>query len=250
MTSTSIATLGGVVVVTQVIPQDEKAIPLQTPATAPQAPPPATKAPPPSPAKMNDMTRTFLRGEPLGLGVVQISVGLLCILFSLTAAYSPILMVHAPLCLAVAFVVSGSLAVAAARRTSVTLVWASLVWNLISVVLGLVGVAYVCWLLADRPPSERFCGTKTVGQFVSTNYECINTIWILNVCVYGLLGLVLVLLVLQVCVAVTVCVFSGKAIRRRDRRPPITVEVHDGSALLSGAASQLGSDVDLLDSED
>ncbi|XP_044062767.1 membrane-spanning 4-domains subfamily A member 4D isoform X2 [Siniperca chuatsi] len=191
MTSTSIATLGGVVVVTQVIPQDEKAIPLQTPATAPQAPPPATKAPPPSPAKMNDMTRTFLRGEPLGLGVVQISVGLLCILFSLTAAYSPILMVHAPLCLAVAFVVSGSLAVAAARRTSVTLV-----------------------------------------------------------CVYGLLGLVLVLLVLQVCVAVTVCVFSGKAIRRRDRRPPITVEVHDGSALLSGAASQLGSDVDLLDSED
>lgn len=41
--------------------------------------------------------------------------------------------------------------------------------------------------------------------------------------VYGSLGLLLVLLVLEVCVAVTVCVFSGKAIRRRGRHAPVTV---------------------------
>lgn len=39
--------------------------------------------------------------------------------------------------------------------------------------------------------------------------------WMFQVSVYGPLGLLLVLLVLQVCVAVTVCVFSGKAFRRR-----------------------------------
>ncbi|XP_070768257.1 membrane-spanning 4-domains subfamily A member 4A [Enoplosus armatus] len=252
MTSTSITTVGGLVVVTQVIPQDDNHIQLQTAATSPQAPPPATKAPPTHPAKMDDMAAAFLRGEPLGLGVVQIFIGLLCILFSLTAVYSPTLIGHAPLCLAVTFVVSGSLAVAAARRTSVRLVWASLVWHLISVVFGLAGVAYLCWLLAAGPPSERFCGSHTLGGFMSTDEQkttCINKMWMLNVSVYGLLGLLLVLLVLQVCVAVTVCVFSGKAIRRRGRHVPIMVDVHNGSALLSGAASELGSDVALLDSD-
>ncbi|XP_051255359.1 membrane-spanning 4-domains subfamily A member 4A [Dicentrarchus labrax] len=247
MTSTSITKIGGVVVVTQVIPQDETSIPLQAPPSTTQAPPPVPRAPSSAPAKMDDMTAAFLRGQPQVLGVVQIFIGVLCILFSLTAAYSQILMVHAPLCLAVTFVVSGSLALAAVRRTSVCLVLASLVWNLISVVVGLGGVAYLCWLLADRPPSERFCDAETVGRFVLTDkekIECISKMWMMNASVYGPLGLLLVLLVLQVCAAVTVCVFSGKSLRRRDRYTPIVVEVEDGSA-----ASAHDSDVALLGSE-
>lgn len=69
MTSTSVTKIGGVVVVTQVIPQDEGSIPLQSAAPATWAPPRATQAPPSVPTKMNDMTAAFLRGEPQGLGV-------------------------------------------------------------------------------------------------------------------------------------------------------------------------------------
>lgn len=80
---------------------------------------------------------------------VQIIVGVLCILFSLRAAYSPLLVLHAPLCLTVTvsilhiqvvklwlvvlpassllspyaqFVVSGSLTLATLKKTSVSLV--------------------------------------------------------------------------------------------------------------------------------
>lgn len=69
MTSTSITTVGGVVVVTQVIPKDENTVPLQEVANATQAPPQDPKAPPTAPAKMDDMTAAFLRGGPQGLGV-------------------------------------------------------------------------------------------------------------------------------------------------------------------------------------
>lgn len=235
-------------VVTQVIPQDETSIPLQTAATATQQAPPTTTT-----SKMDDMTTVFPRGEPQALGVVQIFIGLLCIVFSVTGALSPILILHTPFCLAVSFVVSGSLAVVAARQTSVRLVWASLVSNLISVLLGLGGVAYLCWLLADRPLSKRFCDNETFGGFVPTDQqqlECRRHMQRLDVGVYGALGLLLVLLVLQVCVSFTTCVFSGRDLQRRDHYVPIMVEVDDGSALLSGAASELGSDDALLDSKE
>ncbi|XP_070822662.1 membrane-spanning 4-domains subfamily A member 4A [Chaetodon trifascialis] len=254
---TSITKIGGVVVVTQVISQDEASIPLQS-ATATQAPPsvaqttPKVTQAPPATAKVDDMTAAFLRGEPRSLGVVQIFIGLLCSLFSLTAVFSEMLIVHAPLSLAVSFVVSGSLAVAAARRTSVRLVWVCLLWNVVSVLLGLAGVAYVCWLLADRSPAERFCDDEPWGGVVPTAEEsarCRSKMWMLDVSVYGPLGVLLVLLALQVCVTVTICVFSGKAIRRCDRYTPIMVEVDDSSALLGGAASAHSSDVPLLDSD-
>ncbi|XP_042345982.1 high affinity immunoglobulin epsilon receptor subunit beta-like [Plectropomus leopardus] len=187
-TSTSITKVGGVVIVTQVIPQDEGGIRLQSSpssAVTVQAPPPPPQAPPTaSPTKMDDMTAIFLRGQPHGLGVVQIFIGLLCVLFSLTAVFSPILIFHAPFCIGVTFVVSGSLAVAAGRRTSVNLVWATLVWNVIGVVVGLLAVAYVCWLLADRPASQRFCDPETFTDYVPTDRQvqrCISTLYILDV---------------------------------------------------------------------
>lgn len=63
-------------------------------------------------------------------------------------------------------------------------VCAALVWNLMSAVVGLGGVAYVCWLLADRPPRERFCFTDTWGEGVPTEEEkikCYNQMQLLNV---------------------------------------------------------------------
>lgn len=254
MTSTSVTTIGGVVVVTQVLAKDEKSIPLQAAdGTTPQAPPPAATTPP-SPTKVDDVTATFLRAGPLQLGIVQISIGLLCGLFGVTAAFSPALVAHAPFSLTVVFVVSGSLAVAAARRTSVGLLWASLLSHILSASIALAGVTYVCWLLAVRQPSDPICGTTTnldprfrapnlpglnpdYGSPDDISFRCYQKLWAMNTTVFGLLGLLLVLQVLQVCVAVTVCVFSGKAIRRHDHYSPIMAFVDHRS------------DVALLDSD-
>ncbi|KAF1388557.1 hypothetical protein PFLUV_G00091510 [Perca fluviatilis] len=226
-------------VVTQVFPKGEA-----PPPSTKQAPPPSTKQAPPPASKMDDMTATFLRGAPHVLGVVQIFIGLLCLLFSLTAVFSPVLILHAPLCVAAIFVVSGSLAVAAARRTSVALVRACVAWSVLSVAVGLGGVAYLCWLLADSPPPSRhLCDPDAFDPSTLQLLNCYNQLRVLDVSVYGPLGALLVLLVLQVCVVVTVCVFSCRALARRHSSAPIMVEVGDCSALLSG------SDVSLLGSE-
>ncbi|XP_078101231.1 membrane-spanning 4-domains subfamily A member 4A-like [Sander vitreus] len=251
MTSTSITTVGEVTVITQVFPKGKAIATKQAPPpSTEQAPPPSIKqAPPPDPAsKMDDMTAAFLRGAPHVLGVLQIFIGLLCLLFSLTAVFSPVLILHAPLCLCAIFVISGSLTVVAGRRSSVGLVRACLVWNLLSVAVGLVGVAYLSWLLADGPPSQRLCDPDNFSGYDPSEQQilnCIERLRVLDVSVSGPLGALLVLLVLQVCVVATVCVFSCRALGRRHSSAAIMVEVGDRGALLSRS----GSDVSLLGSE-
>lgn len=71
MASTSVTRIGGVMVVTQVIPQDEGSIQLQNPAStiessAGSAP---TPTPAPPPAKMDTMKPTLMQGDPQCLGV-------------------------------------------------------------------------------------------------------------------------------------------------------------------------------------
>lgn len=58
-------------------------------------------------------------------------------------------------------------------------VWATLVWNLISVVVGMMGVAYVCWLLADRLAAVPFCEKWGEGQ--QATRECMMHQRLLNV---------------------------------------------------------------------
>lgn len=248
MASTSVTTIGGVVVVTQVIPKNEASIPLQNAGrTTTPAPPPPTKTPP-SPVKMDDMTTTFMRGQPHALGVVQIIIGLLCILFSLTAACSWGMIAYSPFALGAIFVVSGSVSVAAGRQTSITLVWGSLVSNIVSVLIGLAGVSYTCWLLVECPPSYRFCDYRSFSQFAETEHlrsRCSQKLWMLDIVLYGIISLFLVLLVLQTCVTIVVCVFSAKAIRLH--KPCVMVDHDDRRGLLTAAALEHNSDDALLD---
>ncbi|XP_075322651.1 uncharacterized protein LOC142380621 [Odontesthes bonariensis] len=237
MTPTSVTSVGGVVIVTRVIPKDDSSVLLQTPSD--KAPPPAAKAPP---TKEDSKAAAFLRAEPQGLGVAQIFIGLLFVLLSLTAIFSPTLIHFAPLGLAVVFVASGSLAVASGRRTSVALVWASLLSNVLSILLGLAGLTYIGLLFAAELPSVLICGPRTVSDY---RYgSCSYRLQDLDRIHFGLLGLGLVLLVLQVCVSVGVCVFSGKVIRKHRRSSPITVVADDGT-LLCAAGSELDGMGDL-----
>nr|XP_057909301.1 high affinity immunoglobulin epsilon receptor subunit beta-like [Doryrhamphus excisus] len=213
MASSSITTVGGLMIVTQVIPQDETSIPLQTPGNrVAQAPPPA------SPTNMAEASKTKVPGVLSGLGAVQVVIGVLCVLFSLIPAFLPFLMLHVAFCGGVAFVVSGCLAVAARTRTAVTSMWACLVSNGISVLLSLMGVAYLSWLLRTVHPSEEICGS-TDGE----NW-CVSRLWVLDMVLAGLNGLFLVLLILQTCVAIAACVFAAIGIKQHRCYTPITIE--------------------------
>lgn len=252
MVYTSITTAGGVVVVTQVFPQGEEekaAVPgsnaAPPPAPAGQAAPAVPAAPP---SKLSDMTGAFLRGEPQALGIVQIFVGLMCVFLSLTALVSPTLIVHAPLCLGLAFVLSGSLAVAARRGTAVPLIRATLSCSLLSVLLALLAAAYLCWLIATRSGSEDFC-REPPANFDTDNFRtCYFMVRRLNMVLDGLRGLVLVLLVLEVCVAVSLSVFSARALSRRGGSAPRMVAVESCGAPTASPSSLYDSDVALLDS--
>lgn len=81
MASTSITTIGGVMVVTQVIPKDDGSIQLQNASSSTAPAPPPVKKTTPIPVKMNDITVAFMRGQPHALGV---SVWTLTIIFIAT----------------------------------------------------------------------------------------------------------------------------------------------------------------------
>lgn len=72
MASTSVTRIGGVMVVTQVIPREESSIQLQYPGPTTLTPVQATTptpAPAPTPAKTDGMKPSLLQGEPQCLGV-------------------------------------------------------------------------------------------------------------------------------------------------------------------------------------
>ncbi|XP_029928291.1 membrane-spanning 4-domains subfamily A member 4A [Myripristis murdjan] len=231
MAYTSITTAGGVVVVTQVFPQgDEEKVPILDPSAAPLLAPsgPARPTPPTAPAKPPNMTATFLKGEPQALGIVQIFVGLMCVLFSLTALVSHHQMVHAPLAAGLAFVVSGSVAVAARRGTAVGLIWATLTCSVVSTLLAVAAAAYLCTLMATRAGQEELCGD--VMSKSRMRRDCDSMQWRLNRVMDGLRGLILALLALQICVAVSLSVFSSRALSRRGSSAPDTVAVESCDA--------------------
>ncbi|XP_075994516.1 uncharacterized protein LOC142989039 [Genypterus blacodes] len=246
MASTSITTVGGVVIVTHVLPQDQTSVALQS--VGKPSPPSAALAPPPpgpaSPSKLSHTTSSK-RAELQGLGIVQVAVGLLCVVFSLTSIGSSFLIVHAPLCAGVAFVLSGSLSVALSRRSSVPLVSVTLASSVLSVLLSLMGVAYLCWLLAYRPASQIFCGIRDFDQYRNASEvgrNCVQMVWSLNLVLDGLRGFLLLLVFLQLCVSFATCVLSVKV---RGRHASITVSGGDVSPLSASC-----SDVALLDSVD
>ncbi|CAL9706072.1 unnamed protein product [Knipowitschia caucasica] len=204
MASASITRVGGVIVVTQVIPQSEQnAVLLEAP------PPDVTQAPPSPREKMDKMAAEFHRGEPLIMGVFQLVLGLVFVLFSLTAAVHKTLLMHIPASSCVLFVFAGFVTLKAAKTTTPFHVRLAAGWSVLSSLLCVVGVAYVSWLLSWPRPSERLCEGLDYDKCFQTG------LWMLDVLVPALLVCVMVLLLLQFSFSVTVSTFSIRAARQR-----------------------------------
>ncbi|XP_077383773.1 uncharacterized protein LOC144022660 [Festucalex cinctus] len=229
--SSTVTNVGGMLIVTQVIPQDAAgdigAVPQQAaelaPPAQPQAPPPASPS-----AKKDAGNAACQEGEFPGLGVVQVVIGSLCVLFSLTAI-SRFLLVHVVFCGGAWFVVSGWLAMASRKRTSVKMMWACLWANAASILLSLGGAAYLIWLLATRWPSRNVCGEQLPGEDDAWS-RCLSSLYYLNGVVQGLRGLFLALLLVQAGVCAALCVLSARAVRTRYRYAPISLKRDPTSA--------------------
>ncbi|CAL9706073.1 unnamed protein product [Knipowitschia caucasica] len=177
MASASITRVGGVIVVTQVIPQSEQnAVLLEAP------PPDVTQAPPSPREKMDKMAAEFHRGEPLIMGVFQLVLGLVFVLFSLTAAVHKTLLMHIPASSCVLFVFAGFVTLKAAKTTTPFHVRLAAGWSVLSSLLCVVGVAYVSWLLSWPRPSERLCEGLDYDKCFQTG------LWMLDVLVPALLS--------------------------------------------------------------
>ncbi|XP_037130910.1 uncharacterized protein LOC119136467 [Syngnathus acus] len=210
--SSSVTSVGGILIITRVVRQDGGNA-LQRDA----APAPPAHA---GPAEKDPGDADHQRRELQGLGVVQVAVGLLCVLFSLTAI-SHFLVAHVVFCGGVWFVACGWVTMGARRRTSATLMRVCLWSNAVAILLSLGGVAYLSWLLATRWPSTDVCGLRPDNQYEAWS-RCVASLRLLNILVQGLRGLFLLLLLLQAAVCAAICVLTAKAIKTGSRYAPIT----------------------------
>nr|XP_005998395.1 PREDICTED: membrane-spanning 4-domains subfamily A member 4A-like isoform X2 [Latimeria chalumnae] len=146
MTST-VSTAGGMVVISQVIPQGDLANIQATAASVAN-----------SNFRVTEHLQKFLKGEPKALGATQIMTGIITIILGIIRLKAPscsvLVMLMAPFWSGISFIISGSLSVASANKPKVTLVKATLGMNIISAVFA--GITIILYSI-DLAFEWRYC---------------------------------------------------------------------------------------------
>ncbi|XP_038620706.1 membrane-spanning 4-domains subfamily A member 4A-like isoform X2 [Tachyglossus aculeatus] len=141
----------------------------------------------------NGTLQKFLKGEPKVLGAFQILIALVtfsCGIIMITSSYLPYeLLSGYSLCGSIFFIISGTLSIAAEKKTHKMLVQGSLAMNIISIIFSGSGIIVVSICLAIRP--------------YSMHHESF---------IYGLFSVELILTILEFCITMSLSVYGCKAV--------------------------------------
>ncbi|KAK2902668.1 hypothetical protein Q8A67_007381 [Cirrhinus molitorella] len=194
MASSMTTEANGVRVVTHIIPLEEN------------TDSPDLKSSSVEPEKLSAKTRMFLKGGPLTLGLLQVFTGVVVMTLCTITVIVDMLNIETVMCLGLPFVISGFVAIAAHKRCTTSRIKATLAMSVICALLAAAGIGYFSWELSHRP--ER---SPCTGDY---DWSCWSMTRIFNSLVDGLRGLLLVLCFLEMCVCITLSVFSAKAIQQ------------------------------------
>ncbi|XP_060777835.1 membrane-spanning 4-domains subfamily A member 4A [Neoarius graeffei] len=189
----------GVRVVTQIIPMVTP-----EPAQIPSDNKDKTKVP-----DVPYMTRMFLKGEPVALGIVQILIGIIMMPLGAVTWFTQTLYGEIPLSLGLSFIFSGAVTLGAHKGTHLPLIKSTIAMNIISALLAVSGICYFCFALTIQLKLNECI--KQDDDYWYNYYDCISKGYWLKDSVLGIKVMLLVLSVLEVCVCTTTIVFSCKA---------------------------------------
>ncbi|XP_026574551.1 membrane-spanning 4-domains subfamily A member 4A-like [Pseudonaja textilis] len=158
--------------------------------------------------------KKFYQGEPLALGITQIFIGIIGIIFGILLnvieghlfVYSQIMM---PYWSGILYIISGSLAVAAARNPKIPLVQGTLAMNVISAITAGIGIIFLSFTISF----SRYHFMYLCYQFGNESEEtsCHNdTIYIIE----GILAVLIVFTILEFCIAISLASFGCKMLCR------------------------------------
>uniref|UniRef100_A0A8C6Y050 Membrane-spanning 4-domains subfamily A member 4A n=1 Tax=Naja naja TaxID=35670 RepID=A0A8C6Y050_NAJNA len=158
--------------------------------------------------------KKFYQGEPLALGITQIFIGIMGIIFGIVLnviedhlfVYTEIMM---PYWSGILYIISGSLAVAAARNPKIPLVQGALAMNVISAVTAGICIIFLgLGITFFRYQFEYLCYRFGNESEDSSCHD--NTVHIIE----GILAVLIVFTILEFCITISLASFGCKMLCR------------------------------------
>ncbi|KAG2462774.1 M4A15 protein, partial [Polypterus senegalus] len=200
--STSLTTANGMLVITQVVPQNNVQG-ANTTTTVPVQVATGTNF-----CSMRQKLQKFLKGEPKALGVVQIMIGLINISFGIVLAFpgSIVVIGGIPFWTSVMYIISGSLSICAANKMQPCQIKGALATNIISTIFACTGtIVYIADL----------AGPSCIGPCYY-NYSFQAT--------QGIKGVLLIFTVLEFWVSFFTSIYGCKATCGNSDQPIIIIQ--------------------------
>ncbi|XP_063292966.1 membrane-spanning 4-domains subfamily A member 4A-like isoform X1 [Pelobates fuscus] len=177
---------------------------------------------------------SFSKGEPMALGVTQVFSGVLIIIFGIIFCFLPRYGIYflipysgLPFWSGVMYIISGSLSISAAVKATLGKVRSSLVLNIISSIIA--GIAII--LLSLAVVSQWYRLHIFTCFYYKSSVHCEGN-FDLKIVVEGMLALLFIMTVTQLCITISTSVFGCKTVCRTSYNET-TVIIYQASSVIN-----------------